>query len=133
MTSPEPFSDGVANGIVELRQEFGAVAAASTGDGGAHVTVEHVALPETLSKPNCWVGFALPYNYDDVQVYGHFVPADLCYADGRSLAGQGLQTGQVWQEQAAIKISRNSPRWRSGVDSATLKLLKVIEWLGGRS
>lgn len=132
MTSPESFSEGVAGGIAELRHEFGAVAVAPTGDGGAHVTVERVALPKTLAQAHCWVGFVLPYNYDDVQVYGHFVPADLRYADERPLTGLGLQTGQAWQGHPAIKISRNSPRWRSGVDSASLKLLKVIEWLGGR-
>lgn len=133
MTSPEGLSEGVASGIAELRSEFGTVTVVATGDGGARVTVEKVPLPSSLAKVHCWAGFVMPYNYDDVQVYGHFVPADLRYADGRALAGQGLQAGQTWEDRPAIKISRNSPRWRCGVDSATLKLLKVIEWLGGGS
>jgi hypothetical protein len=133
MTSPDGLSDGVADGIAELRREFGRVTVVATGDGGARVTVETVPLPPSLAKSDCWAGFVLPYNYDDVQVYGHFVPADLRYGDGRALAGQGFQADQTWEDWPAIKISRNSPRWRSGVDSATLKLLKVIEWLGGGS
>lgn len=133
MTSPESFSEGVARGIAELRHEFGAVATVPTGDGGAQITVERVALPQGFAQAHSWVGFVLPYNYDDVQVYGHFVPAELRYADGQPLTGQGLQPGQEWRGRPAIKISRNSPRWRCGIDNATLKLLKVIEWLGARS
>jgi hypothetical protein len=45
----------------------------------------------------------LPYNYDDVQVYGHFVPADLRYTDERALAGQGFQADQTWEDRPAIK------------------------------
>jgi hypothetical protein len=133
MTSPDGLSEGVTSGIAELRGAFGTVAVVATGDGGARVTVEMVPLPPSLAKVACWAGFVMPYNYDDVQVYGHFVPADLRYADGRALEGQGFEAGQVWEDRPAMKISRNSPRWRSGVDSATLKLLKVIEWLGGGS
>ncbi len=132
MTWRDGLSEGVANGIAELRSEFGSVTAVATGDGGARVTVETVPLPSSLVKAHCWAGFVMPYNYDDVQVYGHFVPADLRYTDGRALTGQGLQAGQPWEGRPAIKISRNSPRWRCGVDTATLKLLKVMEWLGGR-
>jgi hypothetical protein len=133
MTSPDRLSDSVASGIAELRREFGTVTMVATGDGGARVTVEKVPLPPSLAKADCWTGFVMPYNYDDVQVYGHFLPADLRYADGRALVGPGFQAGQIWEGLPAIKISRNSPRWRCGVDSATLKLLKVIEWLGGGS
>lgn len=133
MTLPEKLSDGVARGIAELRAEFGTVLAVPTGDGGARVTVEEAPFPATLVASTPWVGFVMPYNYDEVQTYGHFVPADLKYADGRGVAGPGLQAGQLWEGRAAIKISRSSPRWHAGVDSATLKLIKVIEWLGGRA
>lgn len=133
MTLPENLSDGVARGIAELRAEFGTVLAVPTGDGGARVTVEEVPLPPSLVASKPWVGFVMPYNYDEVQIYGHFVPADLRYADGRAVAGPGLQAGPLWEERAAIKISRSSPRWRAGIDTATLKLIKVVEWLGDRA
>jgi len=132
MTSPDGFSEGVSRGLAELRSKYGTVIAVATGDGGARVTVEAVPLPASIRQEQSWVGFVLPYNYDDVQVYGHFVPVDLTYADGTALAGSGLQAGQTWEGRPAIKISRSSLRWRSGVDSAALKLQKVIEWLGAR-
>lgn len=132
MTSHEQFGDGVAKGIAELTAEFGMLGAAPTGDGGARVTLAQVPLPGSLSQSHSWIGFLLPYNYDDVQVYGHFVPAELAYADGRPLQGSGLQAGHAWEGRPAIKISRNSPRWRAGVDSAVTKVIQVVTWLGGR-
>jgi hypothetical protein len=132
MTSLEHLGARVAEGIAELRDEFGAVDATPTGDGGAQVTVVQVALPPSLTQSHAWMGFVIPYNYDEVQIYGHFLPADLVYVDGRTLAGPGLQVGQIWGEHPAIKISRNSPRWHAGVDSATSKLVQVVQWLGER-
>ena len=132
MTSHEQFGDGVVKALAELTAEFGTLEAAPTGDGGARVTLAQVALPGSLSQSHSWIGFLLPYNYDDVQVYGHFVPAELAYADGRPLQGSGMQAGQAWEGRPAIKISRNSPRWRAGVDSAVTKVIQVVTWLGGR-
>jgi hypothetical protein len=130
--SPE-MRDPVAKGILELRETFGSLNVRPTGDGGAYVTVSRIRLPRNLSLRQSWAGFLLPYSYDDVQVYGHFFPAELRHADGRPLDGPGIQGGQVWEGQPAIKVSQNSPRWRSGVDSAALKLVRVLEWLGGRA
>jgi hypothetical protein len=132
MTLLEQLKGGVAVGIAELRDEFGAADIVPTGDGGARVTVARVALPPPLTQSYAWIGFVIPYNYDEVQVYGHFVPADLVYVDGRTLIGPGLQAGQTWEERPAIKISRNSPRWHAGVDSAASKLIQVVQWLGER-
>jgi hypothetical protein len=131
--SPDVFSDGISRGIAQLREEFGALEVTPTGDGGGRVTVARVPLPPMMSLSHSWVGFLLPYNYDEVQVYGHFVPADLHYANGQPLQGPGLQPGQSWEGQPAIKISRNSPRWRSGLDNAVMKLINVVEWLGSRT
>jgi hypothetical protein len=132
MTSPEELTAGVAAGIAELREEFGPTDVFATGDGGARVTVARAPLPPSLTQSYSWVGFVIPYNYDEVQVYGHFVPADLLYVDGRTLIGQGLQAGQIWEARPAIKISRNSPRWRAGLDSAASKLIQVLQWMGER-
>jgi hypothetical protein len=132
MTSLEQYHTGVAKGIAELASEFGALGATPTGDGGARVTLARVALPRSLSQSHSWIGFLLPYSYDEVQVYGHFVPAELAYADGRALQGSGLQAGHAWEGRPAIKISRNSPRWRAGVDSAVTKVIQVVAWLGVR-
>jgi hypothetical protein len=132
MTSPEELTAAVAAGIAELRDEFGLTDVFSTGDGGARVTVARAPLPPSVTQSHAWVGFVIPYNYDEVQVYGHFVPADLLYVDGRALTGQGLQAGQIWEERPAIKISRNSPRWHAGLDSAASKLIQVLQWMGER-
>jgi hypothetical protein len=130
MTSLEQYGTSVSKGIADLACEFGALEATPTGDGGARVTLARVALPSTLSQSHSWIGFLLPYSYDEVQVYGHFVPAELTYADGRTLQGPGLAIGQTWEGRPAIKISRNSPRWRAGIDSAVTKVIQVVAWLG---
>ncbi len=115
MTSPEEFTAAVAAGIAELRDEFGLTDVFATGDGGARVTVARAPLPPSLTQSHAWVGFVIPYNYDEVQVYGHFVPADLLYVDGRALTGQGLQADQIWK---SVPRSRSRGTLRGGTPAS---------------
>jgi len=123
----------VQKAIAELMERFGeaSVTFEPDGHGGARVTVARVPLPAGLDRGETWVGFMIPYDYDDVQVYGHHFPAELRCAGGGELSGSGFGQGQ-WNGTASLVISRSSNCWRKGTDTALLKLLKVVEFLDQR-
>lgn len=131
--SPESLTPTVQKAIAELADRFGEanVTLEHDGQGGARVTMTCVPLPAGLDRSESWVGFVIPYDYDDVQVYGHHFPADLRCANGCALTGGGIGQGQ-WNGMGSLVVSRSSNRWRKGTDTALLKLLKVVEFLGER-
>jgi hypothetical protein len=133
--SRDLFNEPVARAIAELKDHFGeeVVAAQPEGQGGARVTIARVPLPPGLNLEQAWAGFVIPYNYDDVQIYGHHFPRELRRSDGSELAGSGISYAGEWQGKASLVVSRDSKRWRKGVDTALLKLLKVLEFLEKRA
>lgn len=133
MTWPDGLNPEVRQGLDELAVLFGELAVAPDGQGGARVTVRDISLPEGLNRTESWCGFVIPFNYDDVQVYGHHFPADLRRADGQPLNGPGFNYSGNWEGTPALVISRSSPGWRKGIDTAALKLVKVIEFLKRRA
>jgi hypothetical protein len=133
MTWPDPLNPEVKRALVELALLFGDLTVVPDGQGGARVTVARVPLPEGMSRSETWCGFVIPFNYDDVQVYGHHFPADLRGGDGQPFGGPGFNYGGNWEGMASLVVSRSSPNWRKGVDTAALKLVKVVEFLKRRT
>lgn len=97
------------------------------GDGGAYVVVQDVQLGPAYQQRQTWVGFHITYNYPQADVYPHFVRADLSRVDGSSL-GEGTSPGP-FHGQAAIQLSRRSNQLNQAVQTALLKLQKVLQWL----
>jgi hypothetical protein len=133
MTWPEPLNPEVRQGLDELAVLFGELSVVPEGQGGARVTIKSLPLPGGLNRSESWCGFVIPYNYDDAQVYGHHFPADLRRADGQQLDGPGFNYSGNWDGAPALIVSRSSPGWRKGTDTAALKLVKVIEFLKRRA
>jgi hypothetical protein len=133
MMWPEPLSAAVRQGLDELQLIFGELKVAADGQGGARVTVTRTPLPEGMSRSETWCGFLIPFNYDDVQVYGHHFPRDLRRADGAPFEGPGFNYGGTWEGMPSLVVSRSSQNWCKGVDTAALKLVKVIEFLKRRA
>lgn len=128
-TSPETYTPAVAQGLDELRAIHGELEALPDGQGGALVTIATVVLPRELRPKTSWSGFIIPSTYDSVQVYGHHFLPELARADGQTLGINGGVTAGTWLGQPSICVSRESKRWRPGVDTAALKLRKVLDWL----
>ena len=122
-------SENVRRGIEEIRAAFSGhdVGVVEDGQGGARVVVGDVDLGAQHVPSRGPIGFLLGFQYDSSDVYPHFVTVDMNRADGKPLGG-GLSKVQ-WNNGPAVQISRRSHGWRAGVDTAAMKLQKVLEWL----
>ncbi len=119
----------VEKAIAELRPSFEncAVEADADESGGAYVVVRDIALGPPYAQADTWIGFQITFQYPYADVYPHFTRPDLARVDGRTL-GEGFGTAQ-FRNQSAIQISRRSNKLNPATNTATLKLLKVLQWL----
>ena len=120
----------VEKAIAELGVTFpdAALTIEEDGDGGAYVTLDPVPIDGPFAQTDTWVGFHIGFQYPASDVYPHFVRSDLVRKDGRQL-GDGVSGGHTFLGRPALQISRRSNRLNPAVDTAVLKLMKVIQWL----
>lgn len=98
-------------------------------DGGAYVIVHDLVLGERFKPSRTWCGFHITFQYPHGDVYPHFIDPSVKRADGTDIPRQDGVSGPVqWQERSALQLSRRSRRWNAAVDTAAIKLLKVLEW-----
>jgi len=118
--------------ISELREAYPGITVATRedGQGGAYVIVEDVALGHPYNQPTTWVGFQVTFQYPYADVYPFFVRGDLSRADGRPL-GEALSP-TTFENRPTIQVSRRSNSRNAALDTAYLKLLRVMEWLRQR-
>jgi hypothetical protein len=124
----------VLTAIEELREVFpdATITAVEDSDGGAHVTVEPVDPGEQYVQRETWVKFHITFQYPYSDVYPHFIRPDLARKDGKAL-GEAMTVGQFGDGIGqAIQISRRSNSLNPNVDTAALKLVKVLDWLRSR-
>lgn len=100
------------------------------GEGGVYVILEDVPLGAPYNQTTTWVGFRITFQYPYSDVYPHFLRGDLSRADEKGL-GEATSTC-TFEGRAAIQISRRSNKLNPAVDTALLKLLKVLQWLKSR-
>ena len=119
----------IAKAIDELRATFDQcyVEAEADGSGGAYVVVKDIPLGFPYIQTDIWVGFQITFQYPYADVYPHFTDPNLARKDGAGL-GSGFGSAQ-FRGQPAIQISRRSNKLNPTTDTATLKLLKVLQWL----
>lgn len=115
--------------VEELRSSFDdcTVEAEADGSGGVYVVVKGIPLGPPYVQADTWIGFQITFQYPYADVYPHFTRPDLARIDGREL-GEGLGMAQ-FRNQPAIQLSRRSNHLNPATDTATLKLLKVLQWL----
>lgn len=119
----------VAAAVEEVRLCFSdaIVQAEPDGQGGARIKVCDVMLGEKYMPCTCWCAFVIPFQYPRADVYPHFIDPSVKRKDNQGL-GAGFQTTN-WEGSPAIQVSRRSNRWDPTVDTAALKLAKVLEWI----
>ena len=119
----------VEQAVRELRACFpGAeVVACGTDDGGALVAIDPIDLGPTYAPSETWIGFAIGFQYPRADVYPLFVRPDLVRADGQP-HGKGIARAE-FRGEPALQLSRRSNRLNPEVDTAALKVMKVIQWL----
>lgn len=100
------------------------------GEGGAYVILEDVEPGPPYQQASTWVGFRVLAQYPYADTYPHYVRGDLTRVDGRPLGdGTSLTT---WEGRPAIQLSRRSNRLDPTVETAVIKLHKVLTWLRSR-
>ena len=119
----------VERAIRELRACFpdAEIVACGAEDGGALVTIDPIDLGPTYAPSETWIGFAIGFQYPRADVYPLFVRPDLVRADGQP-HGKGT-TQAKFRGHSALQLSRSNNRLNPEVDTAALKVMKVIQWL----
>lgn len=122
----------VRQAITELQASFSdsTIEVREDGEGGAFVTLARVPLGAQYSQETTWIGFRIGFQYPYSDVYPHFVRPDLTRKDKAAL-GSGFAS-VVFDGHAATQLSRRSTQLDPAVQTATTKLLKVLEWLNTR-
>ena len=121
----------VETAVAEIRTLFPGhrVEAAPLSDGGACVIVHDLPLSAAYEPETTWFGFVIPFNYPYADVYPHNIDGSVKRKDGKPL-GEGFSQTNGWQGRGLTnQISRRSNRLDAEVDTAALKLAKVIEWV----
>ena len=119
----------VEQAVEELRCCFSdaEVMARATGDGGTVVTIDPIGLGPLYIPQQTWIKFAISFQYPYADVYPLFVRPDLARADGQP-HGKGI-THASFEGESALQLSRRSNRLNPAIDTAALKVTKVIQWL----
>ena len=124
------FTKEVAEAIEELKlvYETENVSATEDGEGGAYVIVKGLVIGEKYIPSTIWCGFRITYMYPEAQVYPHFVNPELKRADEANFGG-GFSKDVSWNKLTTVQISRSSKVWKASIDTAQLKLEKVLQWI----
>lgn len=122
--------ENVLEAINELKIAYGEgnVSAVPDGEGGAYVIVSNLDLGEKYTPSIVWCGFRITHMYPEGQVYPHYLNPDLKRTDGQNY-GSGFQSKIQWNNKETIQVSRTSKNWNPALDTAQLKLEKLIAWI----
>ena len=122
----------VTQAIQEIRAAFDGhdVEVVAEAQGGAHVIVRDVSIGPAFKPSQTWIGFTIPFQYPDADIYPHFIGGDVRRADDGPY-GQSISVA-TWRDRPVLQLSRKSNRWNPATDTAALKLLQVLEWLKDR-
>lgn len=100
------------------------------GQGGARVGVHDLHVGDQYAAPTSQVAFALTFQYPEADVYPHFVVPRMTRADGSPLGPSFSDSS--WGDAAATQVSRRSNNRIQDLETAVIKLLKVLAWIRSR-
>lgn len=120
----------VERAITEIKEAFSdhQVDIELEEQGGAHVIVHDLFIGNQYVPTNSWVGFTINFQYPRSDVYPHFIDATCKRVDNNNL-GEGISGPQDWRGRKVLQISRRSNHLDPNIDTAALKLAKVLHWL----
>ncbi|MCY4474931.1 MAG: hypothetical protein OXC83_05790 [Chloroflexi bacterium] len=95
-------------------------------DGGAVVTIDPIDLGPSYTPRQTWMKFAIGFQYPHADIYPLFISADVTRVDGQP-HGEGISESS-FDGDSALQLSRRSNRLNPAVDTAALKVNKVIQW-----
>jgi hypothetical protein len=120
----------VATGIDELKRQFSSSAfnIRDDGSGGAYVVIESVSLGHRYRPETTWVGFHIPAQYPYADIYPVFIGANTSRVDGRPFTAP-VTPNHRFENRPAIQVSRRSGAAQNGLQKATAKILKILDFL----
>ncbi|MFB6340546.1 hypothetical protein ACE1ET_02435 [Saccharicrinis sp. FJH62] len=119
----------VIDAIHELQEAYGEdnIEVKPDGNGGALIVVKNIDIGDKFIPSKIWCGFHINHMYPMSDVYPHFVNSDLQFNGGSDLKGPYQK--REWNARNSIQVSRRSKRWNPALDTALLKLEKVIQFI----
>jgi hypothetical protein len=120
----------VATGVDELKRQFegSSLTARDDGQGGAYVVIDPVSLGPRFRPSSTWMGFHIPAQYPYADIYPVFIGADVGRVDGVPFAPP-VTAGHHFEGKPAIQVSRRNSNAQSGLQKASTKILKVLDFL----
>jgi hypothetical protein len=122
----------VAQAIQELKaaHEGATFTVREDGQGGAFVIIDPVEPGPPYAQRETWLGFQITFQYPYSDVYPLFVRPDLARRDNQPL-GEGFANAS-FEGRQALQLSRRSNHLNPAIDTAAMKVAKVLEWLWTR-
>ena len=98
------------------------------GEGGVFVVVDDIELGAQWTPSTTWLGCRILNAYPEADVYPLFVRSDLKRSDGVPLAAPFHLRSQ-FADQAAVMVSRTTPRRTAATASAAVRIINTINFL----
>ncbi len=98
------------------------------GAGGVRVRFGPVQLAQTYVQRESWLAAHFVAQLPYADIYPIFLRGDLSRVDGNALIAP-LTSGHQFMGLAAVQASRRSPRRDAAIETAAMKLLKVLDWV----
>ncbi|WP_419924736.1 hypothetical protein [Candidatus Poriferisocius sp.] len=119
----------IEEALEELKECFPDSEVVSVGieDGGVFVSIDPVDPGPAYVQQETWLKFAISFQYPSADVYPLFVRPDLARVDDGE-HGEGFSRAE-FNGEAALQLSRRSNRLNPAIDTACLKVNKVLAWM----
>ncbi len=120
----------VSAAIEELKRQFNSsfFIVSEDGQGGARIVIENVSIGTKFKPETTWVGFQIPALYPYADIYPVFISADIARADGVPFTAP-ITPGHQFEGRSALQVSRRNGSAQSGLQKATAKILKILDFL----
>lgn len=123
----------VEEALRQLAASFPGAVLVSQADpaGGAWFFLEGVELGPPYVNPTIWVGADISAQYPYADLYPVFVSNDLTRLDGKAL-GEATSQNVGFHGRNSVQLSRRSNNRNPSLETAAMKILKVLTWLKSR-
>lgn len=123
----------IAKAIEEIKASFpdSPISVTEDGHGGAWIFIENVAPGPIYANGSIWVGADIGAQYPYSDIYPVFVSGDLRRVDGKPL-GEATNPNIGFHGRNSVQISRRSNHRDPGIETAAMKIQKVLTWLANR-
>jgi len=120
----------VTKAIEELQRQFGSATFTVRDDsqGGGYVLMDGMCLGERFKPERTWVGFHITPQYPYADIYPVFIGAEVTRVDGKPFSAP-VTPGHQFEGRSALQVSRRSGTAQNGLQKATGKILKILDFL----